>query len=151
TLMKRLWTERDPVDFEADFFRVKQGAIRPFTLRKPPPQFYLGGISPAAMDICGKHADVYLAWLDTPEQIAELYRRAKESAASHGREEDLELGLRAQVIVRETEEEAWAAANALIENTPEDLKASIANMWAQSQANQRMRELSEAEGFRISD
>lgn len=149
TLMKRLWTEREPVDFDGNFFRVEQGAIRPFTVQKPHPPFYLGGISPAAMEICGKHADVYLAWLDTPEQIGGLYRRAKESAAEHGRAESLELGLRAQVIVRETEEEAWAAANALIEHTPENLKASIADMWNQSQANQRMKELSSAEGYRV--
>lgn len=151
TLMKRLWTERDPVEFDGDFFRVEHGAIRPFTLQKPHPPFYLGGISPAAMEICGKHADVYLAWLDTPEQIAGLYRRAKESAASFGRANALELGLRAQVIVRDTEEEAWAAANALIEHTPENLKASIANMWNQSQANTRMKELSAAEGFRVGE
>ena len=149
TLMKRLWTERIPVNFDGDFFRVEQGSIRPFTQQKPHPPFYLGGISPAAMEVCGKHADVYLAWLDTPEQVRELYRRARESAASHGREGKLELGLRAQVIVRDTEDEAWAAAHALIEHTPEDLKASISNMWNQSQANTRMKELSTAEGFRV--
>ena len=149
SVMKRLWTERDPVDHDGQFFKVEQGAVRPFAYQKPHPPFYLGGISDAAMDVCGKHADVYLAWLDTKEQIAGLFAKAREAAARHGREDSLELGVRAQIIVRETEEEAWAAADHIIEHTPENLKASISKMWTQSQANQRMQELSAAEGFRV--
>ncbi len=149
SVMKRLWTEPDPVDHDGQFFKVQQGAVRPFAHQKPHPPFYLGGISDAAMEVCGKYADVYLSWLDTKEQIAGLFDKAREAAARHGREETLEFGVRGQVIVRETEEEAWAAANHIIEHTPENLKASITKMWTQSQANQRMQQLSAAEGFRV--
>ncbi|HEX6032582.1 MAG TPA: LLM class flavin-dependent oxidoreductase [Tepidiformaceae bacterium] len=149
SIMKRLWTEVEPFDYDGRFFRLESGQIFPKPLQQPHPPFYLGGISPAAKDVCGKHADVFLAWLDTPERIAEEFAQAKAAARRHGREDALRLGVRAQVLVREREEDAWQAANDLIANAPQVLKDTIRNMWAQSQANSRMKELAELPDFRL--
>jgi alkanesulfonate monooxygenase len=149
SIMKRLWTDPEPFDYDGRFFRLESGQIFPKPLQQPHPPFYLGGISPAAKDVCGKHADVFLAWLDTPERIAEEFAQAKAAARRHGREEALRLGVRAQVLVREREEDAWQAANDLIANAPQVLKDTIRNMWAQSQANSRMKELAELEDYRL--
>jgi alkanesulfonate monooxygenase len=149
TLMKRLWTERETFDHEGEFFRLRGGQVYPKPFQDPHPPFYLGGISPAAKDVCGKHADVFLAWLDTPDRIAAEYADAKAAARRHGREKELRLGLRAQIIVREREEDAWQAANDLIAHTPEVLKDTIRTMWQQSQANSRMKELAEIEDYRL--
>jgi alkanesulfonate monooxygenase len=149
TIMKRLWTEREPFDFEGRFFRLQGGMVRPRPWQQPWPPFYLGGVSPAAKDICGKHADVFITWLDTPEQVAGQFAEAKAAAARHGREDGLTLAVRAQVIVRETEEEAWRAAERLIAGTPQRLKDAVSSMWTESQANTRMKALSDAEGYRV--
>jgi alkanesulfonate monooxygenase len=149
TIMKGLWTEPEPFDYDGQFFQLKGGMVRPRPWQKPWPPFYLGGVSPAAKDVCGKHADVFITWLDTPEQVASQFAEAKAAAAQHNREDQLRLAVRAQVIVRETEEEAWRAAEHLIAGTPERLKNAVGSMWTESQANTRMKALSSAEGFRI--
>lgn len=59
--------------------------------------------------------DVYLSFADTPPRLGEKFRRVGAEAAKLGRE--LTYGTRLQIIVRETEEEAWAHAQKLLDNT----------------------------------
>ena len=59
--------------------------------------------------------DVYLSFADTPPKLGEKFRRVGAEAAKVGRE--LTYGTRLQIIVRETEEEAWAHAQKLLDNT----------------------------------
>ncbi|MEE9277855.1 MAG: LLM class flavin-dependent oxidoreductase [Dehalococcoidia bacterium] len=141
TIMKRLWTEAGPVNHRGRFFQLEDGRIRPKPLQQPHPPFYLGGVSAAAIEVCGKHADVYLTWLDTPERVAREFAQAKEAAARHGRADDLRLGVRAQILVREREEDARRDAEALTARAPKHLKNAIRGMWEQSEANTRMKEL----------
>ncbi|MDZ7729721.1 MAG: LLM class flavin-dependent oxidoreductase [Dehalococcoidia bacterium] len=144
TIMKRSWTEKDPVTFEGDFFRVENAVVRPRPYQQPHPPFFLGGISPAAQEVGGKHASVYLFWGDVPERIAGDIESVRQAAVRHGREHELRYGMRLQVLVRETEEEAWAAADALIAPEVERLKQRrMAGMGAESHADARMREMAE--------
>ena len=149
TLMKRLWTEDAPVTYKGKHFQLENGVVRPRPYQSPYPRFYIGGSSPAAKDVGAKQTDVYLFWGDTLERIAEEIVDVKRAAARYGREHDLTFGMRLQVLVRETEEEAWRDADAIIAGAPELLKSAIRNMWEESQANTRMKELAQAEGFRI--
>lgn len=55
---------------------------------------------------------------EPPQQVKEKIDKVREEAAKHGRE--VEFGLRVHVIVRETNEEAWKAANDLIKYVDED-------------------------------
>ncbi len=59
--------------------------------------------------------DVYLSFADTPPRLGDKFRRVGAEAAKLGRE--LTYGTRLQIIVRETEEEAWAHAQKLLDNT----------------------------------
>ncbi|WP_175650094.1 LLM class flavin-dependent oxidoreductase [Pseudomonas sp. Marseille-P9899] len=59
--------------------------------------------------------DVYLSFADTPPKLGDKFRRVGAEAAKLGRE--LSYGTRFQIIVRETEEEAWAHAQKLLDNT----------------------------------
>jgi alkanesulfonate monooxygenase len=76
------------------------------------PPFYFGGLSESARDVAAAEADVYLLWPDTFEGIAAAVSDVNERAARLGR--TLRHGLRAHVIVRETEQEARAAADRLV-------------------------------------
>lgn len=148
-LMKRVWTERAPVTHEGEHFKVEGAIVRPRPRQHPHPPFFLGGISAAAQEVCARHADVYLYWGDTPENIAVRMADARRRAAHHGRADALRFGMRLQVIVGDSEAEAWEAADALIANAGESQRRSIATMWEQSEANTRMKELTRAEGYRI--
>ncbi|WP_328535595.1 LLM class flavin-dependent oxidoreductase [Streptomyces sp. NBC_00344] len=147
TLMKRVWTEDEPVDHKGKFFTVEGAVVKPKPYQKPFPQFFLGGLSDSAREICAKHADVYLFWGDTPENIATNIAKAKERAAHYGRADQLGYGMRLQTIVRDTEEEAWAAAEDLIAGPVGQQKWN--GDWTESRAQDRMRELVQADNYRI--
>ncbi len=149
TLMKRLWTEDAPVTHKGKHFRVENGIVRPRPYQQPHPPFYIGGTSPAAKEVGAKHADCYLFWGDTPERIAEQIADVRRIATEHGRGDALSFGMRLQVVVRETEEQAWHDAEEIIAGAPEALRGAIRNMWGQSQANTRMKELSKVKDYRI--
>jgi alkanesulfonate monooxygenase len=74
---------------------------------KPPPLWF-GGSSDPAIEVAAKHVDTYLSWGETPEQMRLKVEQVKARAAQYGRE--LSYGIRLYVIVRETDAEAWDAA-----------------------------------------
>ena len=97
--------------------RVEGARVLLPAYQKPPP-LYFGGSSPAGIAVAARHVDVYLSWGEPPAQVAEKIATARTAAAAAGR--SLRFGMRLQVIVRETETAAWAAANELIQHvTPE--------------------------------
>ena len=54
---------------------------------------FFGGASPAAEAVAAAHADVYLAWGETPPQLKERLDRMREKAAAAGND-DLRFGIR---------------------------------------------------------
>ncbi|MGI8927183.1 MAG: LLM class flavin-dependent oxidoreductase [Tepidiformaceae bacterium] len=153
TLMKRVWAEDEPVNFEGKHFRVEKAVVRPRPLQQPHPPFYIGGISPAAQDVGAKHADVYLFWGNTPEQIRQDRAAVHSRAAAYGRTDSLRYGMRLQVLVRETEEQAWRDADALIATASERMRqVRMTGMGQESHADGRMRALAietAADNYRI--
>jgi alkanesulfonate monooxygenase len=106
------------VDLKGKFFDI-QGAKNYFApLSQPYPPLYFGGSSPAAHDLAAKHVDAYLTWGEPLEAVAEKIADVRQRAAKQGR--TVKFGVRFQVIVRETEEQAWAAAEELISHVSDD-------------------------------
>ena len=73
------------------------------------------GTSPAGMAHSAKLLDVYLSFADAPPKLGAKFARVAALAAEHGR--TMQYGTRLQIIVRETEEEAWAYAQHLLDRT----------------------------------
>jgi alkanesulfonate monooxygenase len=143
-LMKHCWTAEGPVTWTGRHFRVENAVVQPRPLQQPYPPFYIGGISPAAQDVGAKHADVFLFWGNTPEQIREDIASVKGRAEAQGRTQPLRYGMRFQVLVRETEDEARRDAEALIASVSEKAKAArTTGMGAESAADGRMREFAQ--------
>ena len=117
----------ESVTYEGRFLSVTGAklALPAGTAIKPPPLWF-GGSSDAAMEVAAKHVDVYLSWGETPEQMRQKVEQVKAAADRLGR--SLTYGVRLYVIVRETDAEAWAAAQWLYDRMD---PAAIA-------ANQRM-------------
>lgn len=76
---------------------------------------WFGGSSAPGIEMAARHVDVYLTWGEPPHLLADKLAEVRERAAAHGRE--LRLGLRLHLIVRDTEDEAWAAADRLLDVT----------------------------------
>ncbi|MCM3539963.1 FMNH2-dependent alkanesulfonate monooxygenase [Priestia endophytica] len=102
----------DKVHFEGKHISSKGGELIFPPVQQPTPPVYFGGSSEAGQNVAAEHSDVYLTWGEPPEQVKEKIKSVREKAAREGR--TVKFGIRLHVIVRETNEEAWAAANKLI-------------------------------------
>ena len=145
-VMKALWTARGGVAFEGRFHRLHGARIAPRPQQQPHPRFYLGGGSPEAWEISARHADVHLFWGDTPATIAANMQTIRDMAARHGRAEQIGFGMRLQICCRETEEEAWAAAQGLVAGVTEAQTRFIRTHYASSAANRRVQQLAQEHG-----
>jgi len=85
--------------------------------------------------------DKYLTWGEPPAQVAEKVNRVRGLAAKRGRQ--LSFGIRLHVIVRETNAQAWQAAEELIQFVTDDTVASAQKIFARmdSVGQQRMSQL----------
>lgn len=116
----------ETVDFTGRHVRVAGAKNFHDAVQKPWPPLYFGGSSPAAHELAAKHVDAYLTWGEPPEAVAAKIADVRERAARHGR--TVRFGVRLHVIVRETEAEAWAAADRLISHlTDEDIARAQTN------------------------
>jgi len=87
------------------------------------PPMYFGGFSDAAKECAAEAADVFLTWPDTVGSVAETITDMRTRADRFGR--TLRYGLRAHMVVRETETEARAAADRLISRLDAETGAAI--------------------------
>jgi alkanesulfonate monooxygenase len=86
----------------------------------PPPKYdhfplWGAGSSSAGVEHSVRLLDLYLSFAHKPQVLGDKFRRVGAAADKLGRK--LEFGTRLQVIVRETEEEAWAFADYLVSRT----------------------------------
>jgi alkanesulfonate monooxygenase len=124
------------VTYKGKYYHVENAQNLFPPVQKPHPPLYFGGSSDAAHDLTAKHIDAYLSWGEPPHLVAEKIADVKKRAAALGR--TVRFGIRLQVIVRETEEEAWAAANKLISHLDDDLIAAAqANQNSSDSVGQR--------------
>ncbi|CAN7195075.1 LLM class flavin-dependent oxidoreductase [Agrobacterium tumefaciens] len=99
----------ETVDFKGRHFQTEGAKLAlPVGQGIEPPPLWFGGSSDKAIDVAAKHVETYLSWGETPDQIGAKVDLVKARAEKLGRE--LEYGIRLYVIVRDTDEEAWAAA-----------------------------------------
>lgn len=103
------------------------------------PSIFFGGSSDAGIRVAARHVDKYLTWGEPPAQVAEKIARVRKEAEAAGR--GISFGIRLHVIVRETEEEAWRAADRLIRHVDdaaiEKAQKAFAGMDSVGQARMR--------------
>ena len=125
-----------PLDFEGTQLRVKGGKVLFPPVVRPYPPVYFGGSSEEAHELAAEQVDTYLTWGEPPAAVAKKVADMRGRAARHGR--TLGFGIRLHVIVRETEDEAWAAAADLIRHLdPATVAAAQAKFAKMDSVGQR--------------
>lgn len=137
----RVWRrllEGETVDYEGKHIRVRGAKLLFPPVQQPRPPLYFGGSSDVAQDLAAEQVDLYLTWGEPPEQVKEKIAQVRAKAALHGR--SVRFGIRLHVIVRETNEEAWRAADRLIEKVDDETisKAQAALARTDSVGQHRM-------------
>ena len=119
TVLKQEWSAAQPFDHKGRFYEVRQGfsAIKPTNL----PVFF-GGTSAEAIDVAGRHAEVYATWGETLDATREVVGRVRASAARYGRSPGFSLSLRP--VIAGTEEEAWKKADEIVEQVRANREAA---------------------------
>jgi alkanesulfonate monooxygenase len=134
----RIWRgvlSGETVNHQGKHITVKDSKVLYPPLQKPYPPLYFGGSSAAAHDLAAEQVDVYLTWGEPPAAVAEKIADISGRAAKLGRR--LRFGIRLHVIVRESNEAAWKAADELIAHLDDDIiakaQASFARMDSEGQ------------------
>ncbi len=111
TVLRQEWTAEAPFDHDGDFYRIRGGfaAVKPAGV-----PIFFGGSSPEAIDVAGRHADVYALWGETQAQVREAVATVSASAQRQGRRAPgFSLSLRP--IIADTEEAAWKRADEVVD------------------------------------
>lgn len=118
-ILKQEWTASAPFDHKGRFYDIRQAfsAIKPDNL----PVFF-GGSSEEAIDVAGRHADVYALWGETLQQVGDSLRQVRRSAARYGRNPGFSLSLRP--VIADTEEAAWKRASEIEDQVRENRLAA---------------------------
>lgn len=138
TQVWRRLLQRETVDFNGKHIHVRGAKLLFPAIQQPYPPLYFGGSSDVAQELAAEQVDLYLTWGEPPELVKEKIEQVRAKAAAHGRK--IRFGIRLHVIVRETNDEAWQAAERLISHLDDETiaKAQAAFARTDSVGQQRM-------------
>ncbi|MDP5219387.1 LLM class flavin-dependent oxidoreductase [Ruegeria sp. 2205SS24-7] len=111
-ILKQAWTQ-DEISYEGEVYNfagLTTDPVKPYQTGGP--LLYFGGYSPAALELCGQHCDVYLMWPETKDALEGRMKAVNEVAQRYDR--TLDYGLRVHMIVRDTEAEAREYAEYIV-------------------------------------
>jgi alkanesulfonate monooxygenase len=125
-------------DYDGEHLSVKGAKLLFPPLQTPHPPVWFGGSSAAAHDLAAEQVDTYLTWGEPPADVAKKVADVRQRAARNGRE--VKFGIRLHVIVRETDDAAWRAAEELISRVDDDtvIRAQAAFSRMDSEGQRRM-------------
>lgn len=117
-ILKQAWTQ-DEINYAGEVYNfagITTDPARPYQTGGP--LLYFGGYSPAALELCGQHCDVYLMWPEKRDELAGRMKAVNAVAERYGR--TLDYGLRVHMIVRDTEAEAREYADHIVSKLDDD-------------------------------
>ena len=115
TIVKRLWTEEEPFDFETADFHIRQAQAHPKPIQQPHPVLINAGHSPAATEFSAREVDFSFVGNDSLDSVRAVSRRMRDKARTdYGR--DIGICTSALVVCRKTEAEAHAAYRSILEH-----------------------------------
>lgn len=119
--LKGIWTT-DNFTFKGDFYRFHNYTLRPKPIQQPHPEIFQGGSSRAARDMAARVSDWYFTNGNTVEGIKAQVDDIRAKAAANGH--SVKIGVNAFIIARETEEQARAVLQEIIDQAdPEAVNA----------------------------
>ena len=84
-ILRMAWAQ-DEITYHGEvyqFDKVWTDPAKPYQ-QNGGPLMYFGGYSPAALELCGQHCDVYLMWPEPKDQLAERMRAVHAVAERYG-------------------------------------------------------------------
>ncbi|KQS71735.1 alkanesulfonate monooxygenase [Rhizobium sp. Leaf371] len=117
----------ETVNHKGKHFDIEDGRVLFPSYQTPHPPLYFGGSSGIGQEVAARTIDKYLTWGEPPEDVAKKIAEVRALADREGRE--VTFGIRLHVIVRETAEAAWRAADELIQYLDDDTIAAAQKVF----------------------
>ena len=115
--------EKKLVNFDGKHYKTVNSKLLYPPVQRPHPPLFFGGSSQKAHELAAQKVDLYITWGEAPKAVKAKIEDVKTKAAKYGR--TVRFGIRLHIIVRETEAEAWEAAEKLISKLDDEkIKAS---------------------------
>lgn len=119
--LKGIWTQ-DNYSFDGKYYQFKDYTLKPKPLQQPHPEIFQGGSSRAARDMASRVSDWYFTNGNTVEGIKAQVDDIREKAKANNHY--VKIGVNAFIIARDTEEEAQAVLQEIIDKAnPEAVNA----------------------------
>lgn len=99
--------------FHGERLKVDDAKLLYPPVQQPYPPLWFGGSSDDAIELATDQVNTYLTWGEPPAAVKDKIDTVRAKAEAKGR--TLNYGIRLHVIVRETNEQAWQAAEELIQ------------------------------------
>lgn len=112
--VERLWTEQGSFDVDGTFFTATNAEAEPKPISDPRPALVCAGNSPTGMDYSARNVDVNLVVLDSLDGARE-YKKNITTLAADKYERELDVFTYGLVVCRETEQEAKAAYQEILD------------------------------------
>ena len=150
-ILKQAWSQ-DEINYQGEIYNFQgltTDPVRPYQ-QNGGPLLYFGGYSPAAVELCAQHCDVYLMWPETKQDLAERMKTVHERAQAYNR--TLDYGLRVHMVVRDSEAEAREYAEELVSRLDDEEGRKIRDRALDSTSygvarQARNRDLADMSGF----
>ena len=136
----------ETVTFAGKYLSVKGGKLLFAPVQSPTPPLYFGGSSPRAVELAADQTDMYLTWGEPPAAVAEKIAQVRKRADARGRR--MRFGIRLHLIVRETDAEAWTAADRLISKLSDETIAKTQKFMAEATDSEGQRRMMALHGGR---
>ena len=117
-ILKQIWGADEPVSYKGTYYAFEGASPAVRTVQRPRIPIYFGGASDAAIDVAGRHADVYALWGETQAQVREIVARVRASVSRHRGPQagqDIRFSLSFRPILAATESLAWEKAERILD------------------------------------
>lgn len=121
-ILNRLWRGDAPLTYEGAHYRLKDAQLGLGLHEDTRPEIYVSGASAPARRMALTYGDCWFRYGDTPEEIA--------GVTGPFLEKGCQVGLRMQVLARETREEALAELAEVMRDTDENHREFVARFVA---------------------
>ena len=114
-VLKKAWTSPRAFDHDGPYYRTRGSVAAVRCHQQPHIPIYFGGSSDEAIEVAGKHADVYALWGESLASVADTIGRVRAAAARHGRSDQIRFSLSLRPILGRSEDEAWTRAHRILD------------------------------------
>lgn len=120
--LKGVWTQ-DNYSFDGKFYQFKNYTLSPKPVQKPHIEIFQGGSSRAARDMASRVSDWYFTNGNTVTELKKQIDDLREKAAAN--QHQIKIGVNAFIIARDTEAEAQAVLQEIIDKAHVDAVKSF--------------------------